>query len=317
MPGKQRDPAFLYYDADVALDVAHMNRTERGCYFDLFQMYRKFHGYTAEQIGKILGTDMESCWSAIEIVLEFDETTKKYHIPWLKHSLNRKAQQSAIQRERIQNYWDEVRKNEVAGIATTRKPRKKTGNTTDIPRNNNGNTTDIPIEPETETKDRIEDVEGGMGEGEGGKEGFSGPSPPEGPPWPKHASGLPAAMVEIFVKAFPGYPQQQEKDFAGSLQLAYQIADQHGWTWENANNGRMPEVLRIWSDLVDFAKTDSWFSGRSIFDLSKEYQRLVQKKQNGITRKQTSKIGKDAGAMELLADIKQDFAARGNSDFTG
>lgn len=286
MPGKQRDPAFLYYDADVALDVAHMDRTERGCYFDLLQMYRKFRGYTMEQIGKILGTDMEACWSAIEIVLELDENTKKYHIPWLKHSLSKKSQQSEIQRERIQNYWDQVRKNEEAGIVTPRKPRKKTGNTMDIPRNNHGNTGDIPIETETETetKDRIEDDVGGMEGEEGGKEGFSGTGPPEGKAWPATASALPQAMVEIFVKNFPDYPRQDEKDFSACLQIAYQIANQNGWPWQSAINSRMNDVLAKWSQIVSWIPGNKWFRTKSLSFLNDNFQDLIQEKNNGTAK---------------------------------
>lgn len=140
----ERDPAFLYYDADVALDVAHMNRLERGCYLDLIQFYRKFRGYSMEQLRKILGNDMESCWNALELALEFDQVDSKYHIPWLRNSLNKREKGNAQQKDRIQKYWDEKKKD------------VRSGNTTDIPRNNqtyhleepkidHGNTMDIPI----------------------------------------------------------------------------------------------------------------------------------------------------------------------------
>lgn len=284
MPNKQRDPAFLYYDADVALDVAHMDRTERGCYFDLLQMYRKFRGYTMEQVRKVLGTDMESCWNAIELVLELDEGDGKYHIPWLKNSLAKKAQSNEIQRERIQKYWDEVKKAEESGAPLpkkNKKPRKQDGTTVVLPRNNIGNTTDIPLETETETKDRIEDEEGGTGEGEGEREGLPGPSPPEGPDWPHLACGLPQAMVEIFVKAFPGYPRQDDRDLAACLQIAYQIAELNGWAWQSCLNGRMEDVLAKWSEIVSWITSSSWFRTKSISFLSDKFQDLIQAKNNG------------------------------------
>lgn len=316
MPGKQRDPAFLYYDADVALDVGHMNRTERGCYFDLLQMYRKFRGYTMEQIGKILGTDMELCWSAIEIVLELDENTNKYHIPWLKHSIGKKAQQSEIQRERIQNYWDEVRKNEEAGIVTPRKPRKKAGNTADIPRNNRGSTVDIPIETETETKKRKEDDVGGMGEEEVGREGFSGGSPPKNQDWPVHPAGLPQSMVEIFVKAFPGYPRDDSKDFAACLQIAYCLASQNGWDWQFVLNGHMLDVLNKWEEIAKWAAADRWFRTKSISFFNNNFQDLIQAKNNGTAR-QTTGTDKSTAILDAVDRFKQKFGPGAAPSFTG
>lgn len=291
MAAKHRDPAFLYYDADVALDVAHMNRTERGCYFDLLQMYRKFRGYTMEQIGKILGTDMVLCWSAIELVLEFDEDTRKYHIPWLKNSLSKKAQHSEIQRERIQKYWDEVRKNEKLGIETPRKPRKKVGNTTDIPRNNNGNTTDIPLETETETKEGLEDDVGGVEGEEGGREGFSGGDPPpkEGD-WENfklEGSRLPAAMMEIVLSAFPDYPCQEFKDYAACWRIAYEIAAYKNWKWQSVLNGNMDQLLAEWKEIVTWARGDPWHSTKALSFWQANFQGLIQAKNNG-TRQKTS-----------------------------
>lgn len=56
-----RDPAFLYYDADAARDVSHMNRLERGCYFDIIQAQRKFGAMSENLIKKVLGTDFDEC----------------------------------------------------------------------------------------------------------------------------------------------------------------------------------------------------------------------------------------------------------------
>lgn len=129
-------------------------------------------------------------------------------------------------------------------------------------------------------KNRIENEEGGTGEGAGGREEFSGPSPPGGPPWPEHASGLPAAMVEIFVKAFPGYPRQDHRDFAACLQIAYQIADLNGWTWHSALNGRMDDVLGKWSEIVSWITSSSWFRTKEISFLNDKFQGIIQAKNN-------------------------------------
>jgi hypothetical protein len=118
-----KDPAFLYYDGDAAKDVSHMNRLERGCYFDLIQAQRKFRGFTVEQARKILGKDFSECWDAITLILECENDV--YFIPWVRESLLKRAEFKEIQRERIQNYWD--KKNN---------PELNRGNSTDIPSEN-------------------------------------------------------------------------------------------------------------------------------------------------------------------------------------
>jgi len=99
-----KDPAFLFYDGDAARDVSHMNRLERGCYFDLIQAQRKFHGITTEQARKILGKDFDSCWPALEMVL--DSGSDGFFIGWLRDSMQKRQEYSEKQRKRIQDYWD-------------------------------------------------------------------------------------------------------------------------------------------------------------------------------------------------------------------
>src|SRR3990167_10136186 len=79
-----RDPAFLFYDGDAARDVSHMNRLERGCYFDLIQAQRKFGGFTVEQAKKILGKDFDTCWESLTLILSKQDDL--YLIEWIKES---------------------------------------------------------------------------------------------------------------------------------------------------------------------------------------------------------------------------------------
>jgi len=129
------DPAFLFYDGDAARDVSHMNRLERGCYFDLIQAQLKFGGYTTEQARKILGKDFETCWDSLSLVLECENDI--YFIGWVKKSLGSRAEFAERQRKRIQDYWDKKKKED------------------EIPVNNGGNTVVLPIinEDENENED--------------------------------------------------------------------------------------------------------------------------------------------------------------------
>lgn len=129
-----KDPAFLFYDGDAARDVSHMNRLERGCYFDFIQAQRKFHGITIEQARKILGKDFDSCWQALELILTLKDGL--YYIEWVRESIEKRRIHAEMQRKRIQDYWD----------------KKK-----NIPRNNHGISMDIPYA--NENANAIEDID--------------------------------------------------------------------------------------------------------------------------------------------------------------
>lgn len=79
-----KDPAFLFYDGDAAKDVSHMNRLERGGYFDIIQAQRKFGAMNIDLIKKILGHDFEDVWEAIKPVMTYVDDM--YHISWLTES---------------------------------------------------------------------------------------------------------------------------------------------------------------------------------------------------------------------------------------
>lgn len=119
-----KDPAFLFYDGDAARDVSHMNRLERGCYFDLIQAQRKFGSYTVEQARKIIGKDFETCWEALSLVLE--QENGAFFIPWVRESILKRKEFSEIQKKRINDYWEKKRN----------------------PMFNRGISTDIPLEDE-------------------------------------------------------------------------------------------------------------------------------------------------------------------------
>jgi len=137
-----KDPAFLFYDGDAARDVSHMNRLERGAYFDLIQAQRKFGGYTVEQIRKILGKDFDEVWPALELILSKDKDNI-YFIEWVKNSIDKRKEHAEIQRKRIQNYWDNKRKE---------------NEEKQIPINNDGNTVVLPLVNENEIVNEIENI---------------------------------------------------------------------------------------------------------------------------------------------------------------
>lgn len=137
------------------------------------------------------------------------------------------------------------------------------------------------VENENTNQEGLENQERGVGKGEGGKEGETfWPPPPEGPPWPEHASGLPEAMVEIFMQTFPKYPRQEAPDFSACMQLAYQLSCLYGWTWDAVNNGRMPDILAKWKEIVAWIPNDKWFRAKPLSFLNDNFQGLIQAKNN-------------------------------------
>lgn len=88
-------------------------------------------------------------------------------------------------------------------------------------------------------------------------------------------------MFKIFQKHNPTYPADKTKDFSACLQIAYKIAEGKGWDKSEVLNGKKNEVMKSWEKIVLFTTTDNWFSKRALYDLSNEWQRLIQS-MNGV-----------------------------------
>ena len=128
---KGKDPAFLFYPADASEDTQFMNRLERGCYFDLLKAQKKFRRFTLPLIQKVLGADFAACWPAIESVLRKDGEV--YMIGWADDAIENRAEHSAKQKKRIQEYWDKKKQTESIPDSfqehTTEQPKQSSGNT--------------------------------------------------------------------------------------------------------------------------------------------------------------------------------------------
>lgn len=109
-----KDPAFLFYPGDASNDTQFMNRLERGAYFDLVKSQRLFHGYSMDQLRKVLGKDFDQVWPSLELILQQDETG--YFIGWVRESISNRNAFSKKQSERINKYWEKKKSNH--GITT-------------------------------------------------------------------------------------------------------------------------------------------------------------------------------------------------------
>lgn len=127
---KGKDPAFLFYPGDASEDTQFMNRLERGCYFDLLKAQKKFKKFNLALIQKVLGNDFQQCWPAIESVLIKEGDL--YFIGWVNDAIENRAEHSAKQKKRIDEYWAKKRAEEY--------PDSNQNDSTELPKHNHGNT---------------------------------------------------------------------------------------------------------------------------------------------------------------------------------
>lgn len=83
-------------------------------------------------------------------------------------------------------------------------------------------------------------------------------------------------MISIFKEKFPDYPLDKERDAISCREISEKIADSKKWKYSELSNGKMADTIKIWETIVSFAVLDKWFCTRSITDLNKEWQRLIQ-----------------------------------------
>jgi uncharacterized protein YdaU (DUF1376 family) len=123
-------------------------------------------------------------------------------------------------------------------------------------------TKNLPLEDEYENEDKDTQL-GGVGEEDVEFEKLD-------------QKALAPRMVRVFREYHPKYPIDTVADCQACLDIAYKIAKGNGWTKESATNGRMNDVLKEWRVISEFTKTDKWYKTRSLTDINKEYQRLIQ-----------------------------------------
>lgn len=92
-------------------------------------------------------------------------------------------------------------------------------------------------------------------------------------------TGIAPEMFKIFKTHNSKYPHDKEKDFSACLQIAYKIAENKNWDKRDVLDLKKKELLEAWEKIVLFVVTDKWFSKRALYDLSNEWQRLVQSMQ--------------------------------------
>jgi hypothetical protein len=132
----KKDPAFLFYPAEAAEDTQHMNRLERGAYFDLLKAQRRFNnGFSLDQIKKILSRDFDSTWPAIELIMAHEEDL--YFIPWVKGAIENRESHRQKQRQN-----SACRQSSGSSMDD---PKHSSGSSMDDPKPSSGSSMDDPL----------------------------------------------------------------------------------------------------------------------------------------------------------------------------
>lgn len=107
---KGKDPAFLFYPNDWTGGTALLTRHQKGCYIDI--LIQQFHkgSLTLNEIRTILGADYGKVWPTLLDKFKVDEAGKYFNVK-LKTEMEKRAEYSKKQSDRVKKRWDEYHGN--------------------------------------------------------------------------------------------------------------------------------------------------------------------------------------------------------------
>jgi hypothetical protein len=270
----KEDFCFNFYDGDAARDASHMNRTERGGYYDMIMAQRKFGWLTIDHVKKVLGKDFDEIWPAIELIMIKDGDF--FYIEWVETSLQKMRTHSGHQSENGKK----------GGRPPKNKPTEKP-NESQLKANDNPN--------ESQKKP----LGNGYGNVLGLKEEGMGET---------NEGALVPEMVKQFQELNPDYPSDQLLDFPAAKLLAQKI---HKWDklpgkfTDPSNRGTL--MLR-WGEISEYVRNDPFMCGYSITQINKHFQSVIQSivnRKNGTHQQPvTGKEGKPGTSVARTEALK-------------
>lgn len=263
---KSKDPAVLWYYRDYLSGTEDMSFAEQGAYTRLLNKQADKGHLSMDTIKKTLKKEFDKLWPTIAEKFLIDESGNYYNERMDIESQKRKIT-SQKNRERINAYWESVRNN--AGNTTE----YSTVQTSDIPIAN-ANANAIKESKEVQNSPDVRSV------------------------------GLVPDMLATFKVYFPKYPADPDSDFAACLTIAYSIGERHGWSKVDLLQQKVAEAIREWDKIVAFVSTHKWFKTRSISDLAKEWQRLMQAFDNQISKEEVSSHSKSVSTAEQIRQAR-------------
>lgn len=267
----KEDFCFTYYDGDAARDKAHMTRLERGAYDDIISAQRKFGHLSLMVIKKTLGSDFDTCWFSLELILKVDDEGK-YYIEWVKKSVEKAQSHSKKQKDNAGKRWqkkeektDESMPPHASGISQT-----------------DANTYAKPMP--------LEDGDGNGDEDENVVEDFG-----------KSENLLPK-MFAVWKKHNPTYPGEEASDFPALREISEFICKQSGIPYQPREPDVHTAVLHAWDTISAWVAADKFYRGHNLQQISKYRQSIVKK----ISDEASSSKGKP-GAKSTGAQLDEAF----------
>lgn len=240
----KEDFCFTFYDGDATRDASHMNRLERGAYYDLMIAQRKFGRLSIDQIKKVLGKDFEIVWPALELSLMSAEGF--YYIEWIENSIEKARKHSRHQSENGKK----------GGRPPQKKPEQKPNETQTKA---NPNPTESEKKPLEDGDEDVFDQKGGMGENE----------------------GIVPDMGKIFIHQNQDYPFDKLTDFPAIRSIAQKVLKWQGLKGDITQEENRGAITLRWGELVIFIRADPHFSGYSLTQINKHFQSIAQSFSNG------------------------------------
>lgn len=273
----KEDFCFTFYDGDATRDASHMNRLERGAYYDLIIAQRKFGRLSIDQIKKVLGKDFEAVWPALELSLVCADGF--YTIEWIEKSLEQSRKHSRHQSEN--------------GKKGGRPPKNKPdGNPNETQSKANLNPTESQRKP--------------LGDGDGNEDVLKDKN---GEDENFEPIGIVPQMSKTFTVRNADYPIDQDVDFPAVRSIAQKVGKWQGLKGDISVPANSDSICRRWGELVDFIRSEPHFSGYSLTQINKYFQSIAQKfsSQNGTVKKPLTGSNRQQGANQLLDSLKNDL----------
>lgn len=252
-----KDPAFLFYPADAAEDTQHLNRLERGAYFDILKAQKRFGKFTEDQIQKVLGKDFETVWPSLKICLTYEN--HMYFIAWVHDAIEKRKEYSESRRNNRKKD-----KNSISGIISSSYDKDMKTHEKDM-----SNISNSYVEHMGNAIENINTIVNNEEKGVEGEKEESEADPIFDP------TAIVPRMLSIWKAAKPKYIIRLNDDFAALGKICRIIQKEESVSIDSVK-GR-EHVLQIWQTLVDFILTDKLYNAFQLTQVEKYFASISSK----------------------------------------
>ena len=116
-------------------------------------------------------------------------------------------------------------------------------------------------------------------------------------------------MQKIWVKKFPKYFLEKNKDFPALLKISSNVAQLVGVTDNplSQTGEEKNQIKHRWGEIVDFISREDFFKNYSLSQVDRHFQSILQKEKNGNSKTSSANHGKSSGAYELAEQLREEL----------